>query len=76
MPTEKLSLPKQFDLSGRTALVTGGTGYLGSAISKALADAGARVIIAGRTLEKSLRAADRLEGAEKTHHTAVYFDQE
>jgi len=74
MTSEQSSFPKLFDLTGRTALVTGGSGYLGSAISSALAEAGARVIIAGRTLEKGVRAADRLGGPEATRHTAVVID--
>ncbi|TFH19844.1 MAG: SDR family NAD(P)-dependent oxidoreductase, partial [Bacteroidia bacterium] len=34
-----------FDLSGKTALVTGGTHGLGMAIAKALANAGASIVI-------------------------------
>ena len=40
-----------FDLSGRTALVTGSTRGLGLALAQALAAAGARVAINGRTQE-------------------------
>ncbi|GMA63495.1 short-chain dehydrogenase [Alicyclobacillus fastidiosus] len=36
-----------FDLSGKKAFITGGSGSLGKSISKALASAGAEVIIAG-----------------------------
>ena len=37
-----------FDLSGCTAIVTGGTGLYGTPMSEALAEAGAFVIIASR----------------------------
>ncbi|HWO80566.1 SDR family oxidoreductase [Gaiella sp.] len=40
-----------FDLSGKTALVTGSTRGLGLAMARALADAGARVAINGRTAD-------------------------
>ena len=35
-----------FDLSGQTAIVTGGATGIGEAISKRLADAGATVVVA------------------------------
>ena len=45
----------QFDLSGRVALITGGTGVLGSAMAKGLAEAGARIIVLGRRKEAGER---------------------
>jgi gluconate 5-dehydrogenase len=41
-----------FDLTGKTAVVTGGYGHLGKAMVKALADCNATVVIAGRSEEE------------------------
>jgi len=41
-----------FDVSEKVALITGASGGLGQACAKALAKAGARVMLAGRTAEK------------------------
>ena len=46
-----------FDLSGRTALVTGSTRGLGAALIRALAAAGARVIVNGRSADATEQAA-------------------
>jgi gluconate 5-dehydrogenase len=52
-----------FDLDGRTALVTGSTRGLGLALARALADAGARVGINGRSRESCDAVAGGIEGA-------------
>ncbi len=51
-----------FDLSGKTALVTGGGSGLGLAIARGLAAAGARVVLNGRNHDKIEAAADALRG--------------
>ena len=55
-----------FDLTGKTALVTGASQGIGRAIAEALADQGARVIVAARTLGKleSLAAEIQENGGE------------
>ncbi len=45
-----------FDLTGKTALVTGGNGGIGQAIAVALARAGADIAVAGRTPPDETRA--------------------
>jgi len=47
-----------FSLEGRTALVTGASGGIGSATAKALAYAGARVVISGTRCERLQEVAD------------------
>ncbi len=52
-----------FTLEGQTALVTGGSGALGSALARALASAGARVAIMGRRAEPCERVAEAIRAA-------------
>jgi NAD(P)-dependent dehydrogenase (short-subunit alcohol dehydrogenase family) len=44
-------MTKLFDLTGKTALITGGTGVLGTAMARGLAEAGANTVILGRRKE-------------------------
>ncbi len=55
-----------FDLSGKTALVTGATGGIGGAIAYALYNQGATVGISGRNEEKLQMLASEL-GGERVH---------
>ena len=59
-----------FDLSGRTALVTGGGRGLGQHIAIGLAEAGADVLVASRKLascEETVRAIEKLGGRAAAH---------
>jgi len=51
-----------FDLSGMTALVTGASGGLGSAIAKALSAQGARLAVSGSNVDKLERFRGELGG--------------
>lgn len=52
-----------FGLSGKTAVVIGGTGTLGGAIADALSGAGAHIVITGRNAEQGAAAVTRLKAA-------------
>ncbi len=52
-----------FDLSNETAAVLGGTGVLGGAMAEALASAGARVAVVGRSEERGVACVKRIESA-------------
>lgn len=54
------SVQKLFDLTGRTALVTGGSRGLGFQVAEALAEAGARVCLTARNREELEKAATQL----------------
>lgn len=61
-----------FDLSGEVAVVIGGTGVLGGAMAEALAGAGARVAVVGRSEERGTDCVRRIEaaGGKAMFHTA------
>src|ERR1700686_3740130 len=52
-----------FDLNGRVAIVTAGNGGIGLAMSKGLAEAGAAVLIGGRSVEKNEQAVEEIVAA-------------
>ena len=52
-----------FDLSGKTAVVTGGNGGIGLGIALGLAGAGANVVVAARNEDKTSGAVSRIEAA-------------
>lgn len=52
----------EIDLSGKSAVVTGGASGIGLACARMLAGAGARVAIADKDMEAALRAAEEVGG--------------
>ncbi|WP_429820472.1 SDR family oxidoreductase [Ensifer sp. B1-9] len=61
-----------FDLSGRTALVTGSTRGLGNAIARGLGDAGAHIVLNGRSADAVAEAANSLRGDGYTVYEAAF----
>ncbi|MEE8466738.1 MAG: glucose 1-dehydrogenase [Dehalococcoidia bacterium] len=49
---------KLFDLSGKVAIVTGGNGGIGLGIAMGLAGAGANIVVAARSVEKTAQALE------------------
>ncbi|MBO0515029.1 SDR family NAD(P)-dependent oxidoreductase [Streptomyces beijiangensis] len=64
MDTPSTFLERQFGLTGRTALITGGSSGIGLGIAHALAGAGARVILLARSEDRLRKAAAELKPAD------------
>ena len=63
-----MSSREQFSLDGKVAVITGGTGVLGGAMARGLAEAGARVAILGRREAKATEVAGEITAAD---HDAI-----
>jgi 2-deoxy-D-gluconate 3-dehydrogenase len=53
-----MAIQNPFDLTGKVAVVTGGNGGLGLGIAMGLASAGANIVIAARSVEKTAQALE------------------
>ncbi len=71
-------LPFRVDLSGKVAVVTGGSGVLCSGFAKALAACGASVAVIGRNLAKAQKVADEIieEGGKAMGISADVLDKD
>ena len=56
-----MRLAHLFDLSGKTALVTGGNSGIGEAMATALGLAGARIILMARRLDALKQSSQKLQ---------------
>ncbi len=56
-----MNVLRMFDLSGKTAIITGGGRGLGAQIALGLAEAGANIVLCSRKVEACQRVADSLE---------------
>ncbi|MFN8445420.1 MAG: SDR family oxidoreductase [Caldilineaceae bacterium] len=66
------SIHELFNLQGKVALLTGAAGWLGSAMSRALAEAGATLVVTSREADKIEAFAASLPGS---GHIGLPFDQ-
>lgn len=64
----------RFNLKGKIVLLTGGAGLYGRGLTRDLAEAGARLVIAARSLDKLKAVADE-ENARGYDVTAMQYDQ-
>ncbi len=77
MSDEQLREPtvgELFDLTGKRALVTGASGYLGGALARALAEAGASVVVSSRERSRAEAVAATLPTRGSAVHRAVQLD--
>ncbi len=72
--TGEPTVQQLFDLTGKVALISGASGYLGSAFARALAEAGARVIASSRNQERASAVAAGLSSSGKAAHFGVEID--
>jgi len=69
-----MNVMEQFSLKGKTAVITGGAGHLGTAMSEGLAEAGANVVIASRDVEKCKKLAATLAKKYKVKTLGIALD--
>jgi gluconate 5-dehydrogenase len=69
---EERSIQQLFDLQGKVAIVTGAAGWLGAAMSRALAEAGATLVVTSRDEAQAARFAATLPGS---GHLGIGFEQ-
>lgn len=72
--TPEATIPDLFDLTGKTALISGAGGWLGGAMSRALAEAGAHVITTSRDRARARDTAAALPLTGKNTHHGVAMD--
>jgi gluconate 5-dehydrogenase len=73
-PANEPTVQELFSLAGKVALLTGGCGHLGSALARALAEAGASVVLTSRDEAKAQADARDLPAADAARHWGIGLD--
>jgi NAD(P)-dependent dehydrogenase (short-subunit alcohol dehydrogenase family) len=68
------TIQQLFDLTGKVALISGATGYLGASMARALAEAGAHVVVTSRDQSRAEAAAAGLPTVAGQTHCGVELD--
>jgi len=73
LPDER-PVQQLFDLTGKVAILTGASGYLGSSMARALAEAGARLVVTSRDAARAQESADELPSPGGARHLGIALD--
>ena len=71
---QEKTVEKLFDLKRKTCLITGASGYLGGAMARALAEAGGRVVVTSRELDRAVEMAGKLPDPNNVNHLGIVLD--
>jgi gluconate 5-dehydrogenase len=74
-PDHEPTIQELFDLSSKTAIITGASGYLGGAMARALAEAGGRVVVTSRDADRARDVAEALPDPNRAGHQGFELDQ-
>lgn len=72
--SKESTIPQLFNLTGRVAMITGGAGHLGAAMCRALAEAGASVVVTSRDAARAVQLAETLPHVGPARHHGIALD--
>ncbi|MCA9015124.1 MAG: SDR family oxidoreductase [Planctomycetaceae bacterium] len=73
-PTDEPTVQQLFDLTGKTVLISGASGYLGGAMARGLAEAGARLVVSSRDRSRAEQTASEMPDPHEVGHIGVELD--